>query len=924
MVMKVNNINSIYFRAGTNNIDNTKNNAVTKPQINELPLLTKDFDIKTPISYTKKGIYKLENGLEVHSYKLANGYRVNIVPMEGSPAVVKNYVNVGSMNETANIKGISHFLEHMAFNGTNGENGHIKLETGDSFKKIDELGGWANASTNYAITDYVNSTPLLNKGDLEKQIQVIAAMTEDLKLAENMIEKEKAPVCSEINMILDNPQTIAMDQTVRTLFNIKNPADEMVGGSVNTIRTLTREDVKSYYDKYYTPDNMNLVITGEVNPDEAIKLVSKNFNSGKISKGRKFEEKLIPIKNSIRKDFISNKAVSTDVVIGFTGPSNSDIKEKVAFDIAKAYITSQECKLTDNLRQYNTFPYINSEKISTNPNANRLVYIAFNTSENQSEKALKSTYEALANIKPISEEKSNIIKQCIKKYREDSLEYSSLVNDKIGQAVSDGNIEYFTDYEKILDSLTTDDINSAVKKYFNLNKAAITLVHPQNKNISFKSHNNRTPINMQKISVQTLDNNYELGVYETKNSNINYNISLCLNEPYNKKPGVTEVLNEMYNMGAGSLNEAEWNKFQENNNMDINASLSASKLKITADGVYNSADKILKNASKLLYFPNLTPENLEEAKKIVADNIRKRQDSAQRLYYNFECMNNPYEFSENEILENLKNITIEDVKECHNYFLNNSRGIITANIPEKDQTGIKQNIIKASNKLKSVKPNNIKIPTVYRENNTPKVLTKKTNHSQADIMQVYKFKCENSLKETATAEILNSILSNSSIGLFNVLREKEHLAYSVYSSIDKNGDRGELSCNILTTTDNKDIGEISYDNVQKSIDGFKRQVEALKHGDFTDKDLENAKLAMKAGLIENEGTSQKLGSLAMGLNSKYGITYINQLYEEVDKITKEDIIKLAARIFENQPVYSIAASKDTLENNKDYFETLKA
>ena len=844
--------------------------------------------------------------------------------MEGSPAVVKNYVNVGSMNETANIKGISHFLEHMAFNGTNGENGHIKLETGDSFKKIDELGGWANASTNYAITDYVNSTPLLNKGDLEKQIQVIAAMTEDLKLAENMIEKEKAPVCSEINMILDNPQTIAMDQTVRTLFNIKNPADEMVGGSVNTIRTLTREDVKSYYDKYYTPDNMNLVITGEVNPDEAIKLVSKNFNSGKISKGRKFEEKLIPIKNSIRKDFISNKAVSTDVVIGFTGPSNSDIKEKVAFDIAKAYITSQECKLTDNLRQYNTFPYINSEKISTNPNANRLVYIAFNTSENQSEKALKSTYEALANIKPISEEKSNIIKQCIKKYREDSLEYSSLVNDKIGQAVSDGNIEYFTDYEKILDSLTTDDINSAVKKYFNLNKAAITLVHPQNENISFKSHNNRTPINMQKVSVQTLDNNYELGVYETKNSNINYNISLCLNEPYNKKPGVTEVLNEMYNMGAGSLNEAEWNKFQENNNMDINASLSASKLKITADGVYNSADKILKNASKLLYFPNLTPENLEEAKKIVADNIRKRQDSAQRLYYNFECMNNPYEFSENEILENLKNITIEDVKECHNYFLNNSRGIITANIPEKDQTGIKQNIIKASNKLKSVKPNNIKIPTVYRENNTPKVLTQKTNHSQADIMQVYKFKCENSLKETATAEILNSILSNSSIGLFNVLREKEHLAYSVYSSIDKNGDRGELSCNILTTTDNKDIGEISYDNVQKSIDGFKRQVEALKHGDFTDKDLENAKLAMKAGLIENEGTSQKLGSLAMGLNSKYGITYINQLYEEVDKITKEDIIKLAARIFENQPVYSIAASKDTLENNKDYFETLKA
>ena len=49
-----------------------------------------------------------------------------------------------------------------------------------------------------------------------------AAMAEDLKLSEDMIAKEKGPVSSEINMILDDPQTIAMDQTVRTLFNVKN------------------------------------------------------------------------------------------------------------------------------------------------------------------------------------------------------------------------------------------------------------------------------------------------------------------------------------------------------------------------------------------------------------------------------------------------------------------------------------------------------------------------------------------------------------------------------------------------------------------------------------------------------------------------------------------------------------------------------
>ena len=238
MVMKVDSVNSIYFKQNSAILNSHDKNAALKPQIKELTAVTPDYNIKIPAGYKQIGIYELANGLKMYSYKLTNGYKVNIVPMEDSPAVVKNYVNVGSMNETADIKGISHFLEHMAFNGTNGENGHVKLEVGDSFKKVEEMGGWANASTSYAVTDYVNSTPLFKEDDIEKQIKIIAAMTEDLKLSDEMIEKEKPAVCSEIDMILDEPQTIALDQTVRTLFGIKNPADEMIGGSVKHIKNL--------------------------------------------------------------------------------------------------------------------------------------------------------------------------------------------------------------------------------------------------------------------------------------------------------------------------------------------------------------------------------------------------------------------------------------------------------------------------------------------------------------------------------------------------------------------------------------------------------------------------------------------------------------------------------------------------------------
>ena len=168
MVMKVGKINSVMF-LGAQPITKPDTEDGTKLQIKELSNITPDFAVATPQKYTKLGITELSNGLKIHSYKLANGHRISIIPMEGSPTIVQNYVNVGSMNETDDIKGISHFLEHMAFNGTTGENGYIKLNTGDSFKKIDELGGWTNASTNYAVTDYVNSTPMLEENDLEEQ-----------------------------------------------------------------------------------------------------------------------------------------------------------------------------------------------------------------------------------------------------------------------------------------------------------------------------------------------------------------------------------------------------------------------------------------------------------------------------------------------------------------------------------------------------------------------------------------------------------------------------------------------------------------------------------------------------------------------------------------------------------------------------------
>ena len=921
--MKVVNINPILFRS-TNTVTKPSDNTPEHKEIKELAPAAPDYAVKTPLKYSKIGVSTLSNGLNLYSYKLENGHRVTIIPMENSPAIVKNYVNVGSMNETDNIKGISHFLEHMAFNGTDGSDGYIKLNQGDSFKKVDEMGGWTNASTNYALTDYVNSTPQLDDKDLETQIKIIASMTEDLTLSDKMIEKEKFPVSSEINMILDNPETIAIDQTLRTLFNIKSSADELVGGSVKHIQNLTRQDVLNYYNKYYVPSNMNLVITGDINPDEAIELVAKNFRSRRIPQGKSYETPMNPIKTTKRKDFINDKSVAANVMIGFAGPRSNNTKEQVLFDIAANYLNSTSARLIKAFDDINIHPELGSEKVSTNPNNPTFLYYTFNCAEGKVEQGLKTFYNSINNLPELTFEELERIKQALLIKRDNNMEHGIYVNTLTGKAIFDGNFDYLTNYDEILNSIHPEDVNTFIKKYFDLNKAAITVVHPKtNQEISFKGNSSKKPLNMNKIHTMTLNNNVELALYEAKSSNPQFNITYRIEQPKSIKPGVKELLDLIMNMGTKNLSEENYNKLEEKNNLITIGLVGKSGLTIYGASRPDKFELTVNLAKDLLYNPAITEENLEKAKNKLKEGLLNHQKNTNDLYINNESKINPLYTSTDDILENLESITTDEIKEFHQYILNNSYAFISMAIPESGEI-LKDNVIRNFNSLRLVKPKDYTIPDVYKDNTKVQVLTHESSNSQADIMETFKFPLENSIKEYAISHIMNTILSSSStIGLFNNLREKEHLAYSVYSDISRIGNCGELSLNILTTTDNKEIGEISYNNLQKSINGFNRQITALKNSEYSDSDLESAKRSLKAALLQKESTSSKLKALSRGLKSKYGIDFDNQVYNIIDSITREDINEFAEKVFKNPPIYSIVASKDTLDANKEFLESLK-
>lgn len=933
MVTKVGHVNSIAFKA-SGSITKPNEDHSQKITVTELVNTTPDFAVKTPQKYRQLGVIKAQNGLDIYSYKLANGHRISIIPMEGSPAIVKNYVNVGSMNETDDIKGISHFLEHMAFNGTNGEDGYLKLNSGDSFTKIDEMGGWTNASTNYALTDYVNSTPQLNSADLEQQIKVIAAMTEDLALTPEMVTKEKSPVSSEIDMILDNPQTIAIDQTIRTLFDIKSSADELVGGSVKHIQNLNREKVLDYYNKYYTPDNMHLVITGDVNPNEVIELVSKNFHSNKVRTGNRYDTPLNPINEAARKDFITDKAKSAQIILGFAGHKPCDAKSTVIAEILAKHLSSTSAGFEKEFKRLNSDTDFGIEKISTNKNNPTFIYYGVNCADDSSEEALKVLFDKFSTLKAPTETELKNIKRFLLTVYNDAMDQSLAVNGLVGTSVFNDNVEYITDYKNILNSITADDINKYIKTYLNMENVAVTVVHPnveaktiynnyeKAKNLCFKGKQIE-PLNMDKVSETTLNNNYKVGFIETKNENIKYKITMRYKKPKNINPAASAVLDDILSRGTSTQTEEEFKKFEEDNNILIGASAGRSSLAVSGSSDVKSFTDSFNKGKELLYNPRITEKELSESIKRIQEKISLVPDNSELIYLDYESANNPLYTSRKDLLEGLNTLTLDDVKNLHKYILENSVGYISMNIPEADPQ-LKEEAINAFNSLNGVNKYSYKQAEVYKENEFSKVITKAKNVSQADISQIYKFKTENSIKEKITASLMNSILSSSdSIGLFNSLREKDHLAYRVHSNISSIGNCYEVKLNILTSTDNKDNGSYTYDNVQKSINGFNRQINKLVNSEYTDNDLETAKRTLKAKLLNKESVSAKLLSINKGLTYNIGLDYDNQLYNMIDSITRKDIDELSARVFSNKPVYSVVASQDTLDYNADYFKSLE-
>lgn len=203
---------------------------------------------------------------------LSNGLRVLFTPLVQTEAVtVLMLTKVGSRYEPAAINGVSHFLEHMMFKGT-----EKRPTARDVSKELDRVGADFNAFTAKDNTGYYIK---LAGGHLPLALDIMADMLWHSKFAEDEIAKERNVIIEEINMYLDNPVMLLEDAFEETVFGRNHPLGRNIAGTKDVIQRMRRSSIVQYFHSHYSPRNMVLSIAGNFQPRPTLSLVKKLFGN---------------------------------------------------------------------------------------------------------------------------------------------------------------------------------------------------------------------------------------------------------------------------------------------------------------------------------------------------------------------------------------------------------------------------------------------------------------------------------------------------------------------------------------------------------------------------------------------------------------------------------------------------------------------
>ncbi|MDO5779882.1 MAG: pitrilysin family protein [Clostridium sp.] len=397
---------------------------------------------------------------DVKKHKLENGLEVITIKKDTQISSINIGVKVGALNESLNEKGISHYIEHMLFKGT--ENRTFQKLNDD----LEALGGEYNAYTDFSQTVY--SISCLEE-ELKSAIEILSDMLICSKFPEEEVEKERGVILAEIRSSKDSVEDFSFKKINEVAFK-KSSLRYDVAGLDENVKSFTKKELYDYYKKYYIPNNSLITMVSSLSHEEAFEEISKHFSKWEANERIKLvvkDEKNINIKKVTTKENIElctiiylftfydldkNYELPLRILNHRLGESaNSLLFREVRENRGLAYDIYSHLDITQNVRTLYVYTAVDEEDIDDAANAIEEIF-----------KDIK-----FRNI-TIGENDLNIMKKVHKtaviSTLEDSVELCSYI---LSQSLEGEDIfEFLKDMDR-LNTITADEIYEVANKVLN-------------------------------------------------------------------------------------------------------------------------------------------------------------------------------------------------------------------------------------------------------------------------------------------------------------------------------------------------------------------------------------------------------------------------------------------------------------------------
>lgn len=413
-----------------------------------------------------------DNAIEEH--RLSSGLPVLIKRVANKVVSLDMWVNTGSANEYGKINGISHFLEHMLFKGT------PTYGPGELDLMITAVGGVWNAGTSKDFTHYYVTVA---GPYFDKALAAISDMIQNSLIDKAEFDKEKQVILEEYRRKQDNPTGLLFDELYDTAYN-SGPYKQSVLGSFQSISDLDRDDMFAYYRRYYTAENMILMVVGDVDPkevlpklDAAFQAVPHTVSSDRLNESVSYDENFaFGARNEIDSEFNE-----TYIAMAYPGPAMSECKDIFALDVAMTILADGRSsrlyrKIKEEKRLVNTV----SAGFPTH-RYKSMCYTFATVDADKLEAAESAIKEELKNLisHPPTQAELDKARLILKNSFLFGMETNTGQSGVYGYYYTlTGSHDFLNSYLENLMAVSADDIVKAAKKYFTTDPAVVIL-HPK-------------------------------------------------------------------------------------------------------------------------------------------------------------------------------------------------------------------------------------------------------------------------------------------------------------------------------------------------------------------------------------------------------------------------------------------------------------